>query len=319
MAAFVIFGGFSGGSWRRPLERLKSRILPILVFAAAVIVGLIFAGLYLWVKSGTEPAIGSFLRYQTLFAISGFAMIALSSPTDYWVLLMVVFLLVMLIAASSALWGSKRDRALEAATSLAFTAVGLMLYYFGRSHFFVLRLVAWPGCCLALFIASRAFQISSRAKRSLVAVSLCLVAAVPVGFAFENAVQPEFIYQSMQLQNVSDSVMDDVAMIRKFTSPGEHVVIFGLNSATLYGATDTIPALPGFSYPERLLRSDLTAELKDINERGPEKLFVQFGDKLMKKELFGDRLMEPEWILGSYKVQYSSPTLHYSYLRRRQP
>ncbi|MGX1305309.1 hypothetical protein AB7M35_000029 [Amorphus suaedae] len=317
MAAMVFLGGFTGGKWARPLQRLRTRLAPTLLFFAAVGVGLLLAGFYLLLKSGIEPTLTSLLRYQRLFALSGFAMIPLSGPSEYWVLVMTTFLLVFFVAASAAFKGTERDRALEAAAVLAFMGVGLMLYYFGRSHVFVLRLVAWPSCVLAFFLASRALKTPSALQRTLVAATIGLIAAVPFSFAVRNRAQPEFIYGEMHRRDSPDSIMADVEMIRRFTTPGERVVILGLNSATLYGGTGTLPALAGYSHPERLLKIDMESEIDAIVERGPQKIFVQFGDEPMSKGAFAARLIEPAWLEGQYDLQYSSPTLHYSYLTRK--
>lgn len=313
MAAMIFLGGFSDGRWRHPMDRLKTRLPLTLMFVTAVGVGLLLAVACLWLKSGAEPTIANFFRYQQLFALSGFAMIPLSSPTGYWVLLLVIFLLVLLVSASAALYGAKRDRPLEAAAILAFMGLGLMLYFFGRSHFFVLRLVAWPGCILAFFLASRALDTASRPTRALVAASVCIAAAVPFSFAVQNVVQPKFIFGEMHRRDSPDTIMGDVEMIRRFTSPGERIVIFGLNSGTLYGATGTIPALPGLSYPERLLRSDLKNERENIIEHGPKKIFVQFGDE----EDFGETLIKLDKIEEKYNTRFYSENLHYRYLVRK--
>lgn len=277
LAFLVSLGQFTARPWViwRHLAVLTLRLL---TFAAGILLLLFLFKLYLAGKSGVEPDLTKYVLFQRVFYLIGFGMIPISPFPDYWALYVGLLFATGLLAALHA--GSvhdARDRNLELATYLAVLGTGLFLYYTGRSHLLVLRLVAWPATILFFFLLERAWDESRmpRNRRALGATAFlgCLLPA-----AFLAMTMPSVVTLALSVRNPPQAenamIREDLDFIRAHAAPAERVAIVAINQSVLYGETGMRATLSGPGVAEMIRVADRDAQVDALIASGPDKLFV---------------------------------------------
>lgn len=297
-------------------RRSFSFILGVAIF----ICGFVY---YLHLKSGSTPDISKFVLFQTVFYITGFGMIPIPALPDYWTMHAFIILSVFFLAAFHAASKTKRrDRKLEIACYISVMAVGLILYYSGRSHILVLRLVVWPSIILFFFLLDRTLDDARSMGESLatkaIAVACC---ALPAAFLMKTA--PAVASLAVAARSISPSgnvdVREDIVFIRTHAAKGEPVAIIGLNQGILYGEARVRAALEGPGVAEMIRRVDLSDQLDSLARRGPQKIFVADNTaKASDLSILGTNVeIDLEKLRGHYGLVAKGPGGRLSFLRRK--
>lgn len=280
LAAFILVGNFTAHPWRDRTEMLKGAgSLLVFVVGAVVFVGGFSA--YLWLKASSPINFANFFLFQKVFYLTGFAMIPIPAFPDYWAVHAAIIFCVLLYATLWSVFGPPdRDKKLELAAYLAMLGAGLFVYYSGRSHPLVLRLVVWPSIILFFFMLERWFWDSSRGvERVIVRMVMALGVMLPTVFFLQALPQLRTLaglfYHNPPKQR---GVAEDVAFVASQVGPYEPAAILALNQATLYGETGAKAVLEGPSAAEMIRREDLALQSEMLIRHGPKKLFV--GTKL---------------------------------------
>lgn len=241
-------------------------------FAIGCILFLSSFWLYLELKSGWNVELASFVRYQSIFYVVGYFMLPLPAFPDYWTILGLIIALVLLAAMVRTLSGGSSER-WERATYLAVLGIGIMLYYSGRSHWLVLRLVVWPEIVLFTLLADEALAaIRGRLTRAaIVTVVLAFPLLVVIKFGHIAAMTVVGIHNP---PFETEPVQKDIAFVREHVRKGDRVGIVAENQSTLHGESGTFPALAQSSMAQWIFVSDHQRIRDSIAKQGPEKLFV---------------------------------------------
>ena len=275
-AALTGFGVQSVSNW----SSMKSQLLKAIAALVGAGAFLSLFVLYLDVKSSTHPNLANYFVYQTTFYFTGFGMILIPPFPDYWAMhaaiIFAVLLYIVLVVACEA----PVDKDLERAAYLAVLAIGLTLYYSGRSHWLVLKLVAWPDAVLFFFLADRAMRKSIKPaklnKTALLGQTLA-VGVTAIYLTLQIPVVWRIATVSRTTATLNKQFEEDLGFVSTHTLKGERVVIFAYEQSTLYAHTGTRPALPGPSVAEMIRKVDLADLQKAMVERGPQKMFIGTG------------------------------------------
>jgi hypothetical protein len=276
LGALITYGDFNSPLWKSG-KNLLAGFWRGSVFVFGVAVFLAAFLYYLESKSGTQIDLARYVIFQKTFYFTGFGMILTPAFPDYWTMHAAIILAVLLWVA---LHVGKRvtiDPVLVRMAFLAILAIGLTLYYTGRSHPMVLKLVAWPDAILLLFLVDQALRsaaLSVQRKRILQRIAIALPAAFLLMHVPNVAGHTLLPYWTWSQQT---EVEQDIDFIKSHTTRGEAIGIVSLNQATLYGETGTIPALSGPGIPEIIRQAELAALHEEIIAHGPEKLFIGAG------------------------------------------
>jgi hypothetical protein len=320
LAWFVTLGTFTAREWqhRRGLAELAGRLAAFL--AGAVVFVMIFIA-YLSAKSSSSIDLGNYIIFQRVFYITGFGMLPLPRFPDYWTIHIGIIFCTL---ALGALWlGSAKagsDPKLELAVYLAILAIGLFFYYSGRSHIFVLRLVAWPSVILFFFLLERATAATrTRAGLALIGAAGLVSYALPSAFLLYTmpavAKLASVARSAPPAQNAA--VREDIAFIKSVAAPHEAIAIVAVNQGILYGETGMRAALEGPGVAEMLRRVDRDDQVKMLVERGPDKLFV--GTTLSGHSLLGTDIdLDLDQIQTAYTLEATGPGGRLLFFRRRR-
>jgi hypothetical protein len=281
--ALTIFASLTGLSRKSGLSwsNIKVRLLSAMTVLAGSSAFLAAFVLYLTFKSGAHVNLANYFVYQTTFYFTGFGMIPIPPFPDYWTIHAATIFAVMLYGVLVAACESSADRSVERAVYLAILGIGLTLYYSGRSHWLVLKLIAWPDAILIFFLADRALRMSIAGKfdKTLI-LGKTLAVSVPAAYL---SMQVPAVWRLVTVPrtaaNTKTQLEEDLAFIAAHTQPGERVVIFNYEQSTLHAHTGTRPALPGPSVAEMIRKVDLADMQKAMIERGPQKIFIGVGLK----------------------------------------
>lgn len=289
LAGFICLGSFADRNWsdqsgfRKAAKGLSFYFSGWLLFVAVFVA-------FLFVKSNGAVDLRGLLVFQQVFAVTGFGMIPLPAFPSYWTIHAAIIFAVLFMAAIR-IGNGTHDRRLELAAYLALLGVGLTVYYVGRSHILVLRLVMWPSVILLFFLLDRA--VAGMTMRVRIGSMLALLSiTVPATF-FASAI-PGIVNNVAQARSVplqaNKEILDDISFIRSKTHPGEPVGIIAINQGVLYGQTSTTSALQGPGVVELVRRIDLDRLMGFLVNSGPKKLFIgtSLGDATQKRLLDTD-------------------------------
>ena len=324
LGLFAAGGPFTAQRW----ERLSDLVVPACRLAAYTLAAVMFLAAfaaYLYLKSPIAPDWSNYVLFQTLFYVTGFGMLPIPPFPHFWTIyIATIFSTALFAVAWIASGRHERDPRLELAMYVAVLAIGLFLYYSGRSHLLVLRLVAWPGIFLFLFALSRALDDAARGveRRLLVAVT---VACVALPSAFLSKVAPAVYHLASSVRaapaNYNSIVRDDIAFIAAHTTVGEPVAIIALNQSVLYGETGLRASLEGPGVAEMIRRADLDRQISALARNGPDKLFVGTNlDRAGKLGLLGtDVVIDFDRIRSAYALAATGPGERLLFFRRKPP
>lgn len=299
-----------------PSKRSIQFILGATAFVCAFIA-------YLYLKSGSLPDVSKFFLFQTVFYITGFGMIPIPALPDYWTMHLFIILSVFFLAALHVASKTReRDRKLEIACYISIMAAGLILYYSGRSHVLVLRLVAWPSIILFFFLLDRALDRAQSMGEGLITKAVAvLCCALPAAFLMKTA--PAVASLAVAARSISPSgnadVREDIVFIRTHAAKNEPVAIIGLNQGILYGEARVRAALEGPGVAEMIRRVDLNDQMDSLARRGPQKIFIADNTaKASDLSLLGTNVeIDLDKLRGHYGLAAKGPGGRLSFLRRK--
>lgn len=320
LAAFVALNKFTAKAWRECPSLLGAATnLASYVLGIALLVGLFIA--YLHLKAGRPVELGGLIVFQQVFASTGFGMIPIPAFPSYWTIHAAILLGTLFLAAVAAGRREDRDRELELAAYLATLGICLAVYYVGRSHILVLRLVMWPSIILAFFLLDRVLSSAPEGlhRRAAHAAALVSIAIASAFFASSlPGIAGNVISARSAPSQANRDVLADIQFVRSKTSPGEPVGIVAVNQGVLYGQTGLRAALEGPGVAELIRRVDLERLLDFLSTRGPNKVFLGTTlNKAAQKGLLGTDI---EIELGALTRTYDAevaPGGRLIYLQRR--
>jgi len=276
LAFWVLLGQFTTRPWHN-YRQLGVLVLRLLAFSCCVALILLLFKFHLAEKSGITPDFTKYFLFQRVFYLIGFGMLPIPPFPDYWSVYAGVLFSTGLLAA---LWiGStsfERDLKLERAVYLAVLGTGLFLYYSGRSHLLVLRLVAWPATILFFFLLERATgAVKGPQGRRILNVIGLLSCFLPT--AFLAMTLPAVIELARTVRNPPSTenamMREDIAFIRANAAPAERIAIIAINQSVLYGESGMRAQLEGPSVAEMIRVADRDAQVEALIVRGPDKFF----------------------------------------------
>jgi hypothetical protein len=282
-------------------------------FSAATAAVLILSWTYLLARSSGFANPLNYIIYQQLFYIAGFAMIPLPAFPDWWTVAVIILSISLwAVAVTTTNKLSEPDDELESVAFLTVLGLGLFVYFTGRSHLLVLRLVIWPEIILFFFLADRCLRTAStKLARIAHAATMVTMLGLSLSYILASRELIAIVFRKdWTRQPTSYEFERDLAFLRSRTSPGETVAIFADNQATLYGETGTRPSIRGPGMAELLRVADRDAELDSLVQSGPEKLF--YGEA--PAEALGISL---DVIRKRYALAEWSDSGHLMYLRRK--
>jgi hypothetical protein len=321
LGAFVTIGDFTAKPW---LDR-KSRIKALQNAAAYVLGSVVFVSTfiaYLGIKSGSLIDLSNFIIFQKVFSVTGFAMIPIPPPPDLWTIHVLVLFAVLVLCTLRTCSDGQRDKELELAGFVAVLGIGLFVYYVGRSHPLVLKLVAWPSIFLFFFLLDRSVRSSkTNLAKSVFVLAMVISAALPVAFLVSAAPSVINVIRSARNAPSEDNraVLSDIDFIRSKTFAAEPVAIIAIDQGILYGHTGTTAAIEGPGVAEMIRRVDLERQIDALLKRGPEKIFIGTNlDRAAEAGLLGTSIpIDMNRLRTVYPVVEMAPGGRLVYLRRR--
>lgn len=326
MTAFVFLSGVEPVT-KQMSRILLNRLVRLLTFLSGVALFLVFFAVYLSMKAGQIPDFENFLIYQTTFYLTGYGMLPLPGFPDMWSLYLLL-LLFSLVYVSIALAKPCETRSeFERVGYLLVMAVGLLLYCSGRSHLLVLKLVSWPACLLYFFMADRAVrQLAAEMgeisfRKTAVAFSIRAIGlAAGLGFFAQAIMLSSPVWSQAKFSGGSlTDVQRDAAFIASKSDRGERVGILAFHQTTLHVQSDTVPGLTGPSVAEILRHDDLENIYDQLQEAGPDKLFINTQlDSAADKKMLGANIRLDMRVVGDkYLLVEVSPEGRIAYFKRR--
>ncbi|WP_210497167.1 hypothetical protein [Microvirga antarctica] len=250
----------------------------VAAFAVAVILVLALFIAYLFIKSGSTPDFPKYILFQTVFFVTGFGMIPILPFPDYWTMHVAVLFCTLILATVWVSSGTRlADPKLEMAAYAAVLGIGLLLYYTGRSHILVLRLVAWPSILLFFFLLDRtAARVTNRTGRVAVGAVAVISCALPAAFLLNTAPAVAHLAATVRAAPPDQNalVREDIAFIQAHAAPAERIAIVGINQGVLYGESGMRPDLEGPGVAEMIRRVDRDDQVDMLVKRGPDKVFL---------------------------------------------
>ncbi|MEX3983381.1 hypothetical protein AB4Y45_30870 [Paraburkholderia sp. EG287A] len=250
------------------------------VFAVAIGV----AALYLSIKADRSFHWMWLIGYQKLFYGLGFMMLPLPLKASPWMAVLGVYLLGILVAAST--WRySPRSRFADVLLYASLLGVGLFIYYEGRSHILNLVTVSWPALLAASLMADRLVRATAVGilRRTFMApaavaggvILLCCLAFCQGIPALGNSARSAFANWSIPASPV---VHDEIAFISSHTRKGDACVILSKRQGLYYASLHLFSPLIGPGYMETLTVPDRDSMIAQLNARKFDCVFIGQGD-----------------------------------------
>jgi hypothetical protein len=271
----VFASHFTSLDWKRSDVWIAAIKRGTYFFAATIAVLMLFWAYLLARSSGSANPL-NYVIYQQLFYFAGFGMIPLQAFPDWWTIAVIVLAISLwTVAVGTTNKLSNPNDELESVAFLTVLGLGLFVYFTGRSHLLVLRLVIWPEIILLFFLADRGLRSTSIPLVRLAhSAAMVTVLGLSLGYILDSRERIASVFQNdWTRQSSSYEFERDLAFVKARTSRGETVAIFADNQATLYGETGTRPSIRGPGMAELLRVADRDAELDSLIETGPDKLF----------------------------------------------
>jgi len=256
---------------RRPRELLRRGALTL----AGIVIALAAFVIYLELKSGGAASIGRFIAYQENFYVAGFAMMPMPGLPAAWVAAVMTIVVALLFVAVKAASGTVVTRRDEIAAYLAVLAIGLFLYFSGRSHWTVLRMVIWPEIILFFYfidLAMHAMKARRLGYAGMGLAALVLLLPLTVIIARGEAIAAALRWRAPA--ELTAQFAEDVAFINNGTQPSSLVLIYAVNQGSLYGNTGVRVAWSGPSVAEMLLKSEFDGVQALVANGSADEIFV---------------------------------------------
>ncbi|WGU93815.1 LamG domain-containing protein [Paenibacillus dendritiformis] len=251
--------------------------------AVTLIIVILSYTVYIWMRSGVLPNYLDFFAYQSYFYGFGFYMLPMRvvHPWNFVILIYMIGLLTSI----QAMIKKKDTIQIKMIFLLSILGTGLFLYYQGRSHDYVLRVVWYPAIILLTIFTSQLLHQFKDNKASslkymhvmvlcpllfaLLSSAISLVVSIPTFFHTINLRGQSYF----QANHPETSITTGIAFIKENTKKGEETIILSFHSGVYYLYTETVPLLniPGTS--ELFLKQDY-GKIEQAIDEGASKIFV---------------------------------------------
>jgi len=222
------------------LKNIISHFVTAISIFSAVIISY---SIYIYIRSGSFPNFFLFTQYQHFFYISGFYMIPMKLFHP-WNIIIIVYIFGLLYAISS----KEYEYLNKIIFLLSILGFGLFSYYQGRSHDYVLTLVAYPALLLLTIFAeislSNFKKYGSQLYHNLVFILLLIfilsISIFSIGYHFDQYYQ----YSERGFFALNDTktsiISENIDFIKNSTSNGEKILILGGSlNGIYYGESHT--------------------------------------------------------------------------------
>ncbi len=275
LAALIVL---SGCMEARSLQEMlnRERFLRLGAYCVGVMATLTMLVGYLSLKSGASIDLGLYTIYQRLEYISGYVMLPMPPLPNLWGAVVLVMLLAASAFAARILRGHA-DKRYELIGFAAILALGVFVYYTGRSHIRVLVGVSWLPLILAFFLADQmiAGSVNKAAKSALsfigVGGTITLVAAWV--WYYGKGIDDRWADQ-LHMSDYASPLIEDANFIARETDPNEKVAVFAPNQSSLVLTARRTLNLSGAGMVETFVWPQAKQTMGNLIGHGPEHLFL---------------------------------------------
>jgi len=228
----------------------------ISVFSAIII----SYSIYIYIRSGSFPNYFLFTQYQQFFYISGFYMLPMKLFYP-WNIIIIIYIFGLLYA----IFSKENAYITKIIFLLSVLGFGLFSYYQGRSHDYVLTLVAYPAILLLTIFTDISltnfkkygYQLYHNLAFALFLIFILSISICSIGYHFDQYYQ----YSERGFSALNDTkpslISENIDFIKNSTSNGEKILILGGNlNGIYYGESHTESILNVPSQPEILFVND---------------------------------------------------------------
>ena len=263
---------------------ISASILTLTFFLFSIII---------YLQSDSFPNWSLFLKYPTLFGMSGFYSLPIAI-FHAWNLVFLVYLYGIYIGMNSIL-NNKKNVLDRAAFFLAIFGLGISTYYFNRSHDTTLLSIVYPSIILLAIIMSKVLGNSNRANilkiknfLSVLVISFVLVVI------FVQILQPIKLLNIVATRTqdiISDKIdsaflSDGIELINSNTLPNEQIIILAAEEKVGWGTegpdgilhleTKTSSPFSLGGSTELIIRSDWDLFHRSLANNISHKAFIDF-------------------------------------------
>lgn len=268
----------------KPLKVAIKRIIGHVITSFAIIAMIVAAySSYIFLRYHSWLDYTQMFQYMGYYYSMGYLALPLK-PIDLWNIVILIYILAISYSILCLImrWDTSRSRVFF---TLSIFGAGLYSYYQGRNFPIYLTYVWYPALMLLILFADSLYQkikvdasTGMPSVHRLIALSMILLLfftstafmILDSGFILGNTVT---ICDSV-LNKKPTYVDDNVEFIKRYTSPGEAVIIFSGNQGVYYAESNTVSPLnvPGLS--EMLLKSDQDKIVNHLITHKGNKVFV---------------------------------------------
>jgi hypothetical protein len=264
----------------------RERFLHLSIYSLGAALTLALAFAYLSLKAGAFIDPGLYIHYQRIFYIAGFLMLPIPSLPHPWGLVVAAILLALAASAVRVLRGRLDERS-ELLGFAAILAIGVFVYYTGRSHIRVLETVSWLPSILAFCLADRMIEDNTSNTMKNILHLACAGCATVFVIAwiwfYGKGIDDRWAAQLHQF-TYAKPLREDAAFIARETKPDESIAVFAPSQGSLVLTAGRKLDLSGPGITETILWSDANKTMNNLLTRGPEHLFLD--PRIRSSELY---------------------------------
>jgi len=276
----------SGNKFTISIKIIKKSTVHIIKSIIILISFILLFYLFSYIKYNTFPNLKNFFSYQLLFANYGF--FCLPMPKYHpWIIYAAVHIIGLSIAVNSIF--TKKNKYLAIVIFMtSILGCGLFSYYQGRSHDVNYYCIRHTGILLGIIyldLLFRAVRYRQFSKKRLIIGETILFSSLlfyflsPLFNCFDKESFYAFFVEGKTnlvgiIKNENFVLEKQIEFIRRYTLPGEEVVIISNFQGNLYGYTSTSNPvkIPGLF---ELIRREDWYTLLEFIEKNDVKLFIQ--------------------------------------------
>jgi len=261
---------------------------------------------YLRLKAARPLQLGQIVDYQKVFYAAGINLLPMPVSFHPWVIITGLY-----VAGIAVYIAYLQRRVVDRFSSMLFfmsvLGIGLFAYYQGRSHEFVLTIVAWPAVVIG-------FAMLDRIRRACAAGLLpraCSLAMAPIVVLSAVLGAASLINLPAVVQAIRNNwpevesrsgarLKDGVSFIRKNSGQNPRAIILSLEQSTYFGETNMASAIDGPGLVEIVFRSDFDRFNQAVVDARDVPVFAELDDS-------GHLVASWRWLLNSYTIAECSP------------
>ncbi len=278
LLSLAILIGLSGSTQASSLRALLSgtQFLHLGSYGAGLTVTLAILFGYLSFRAGAIADPSLYFHFQHIFYISGYLLLPIPPLPHPWGAVVLIMLLGLAAFAVRALRG-RAEPQYELIGYAAILAVGVFVYYTGRSHIRVLVTVSWLPLILAFCLTDRMVGDSSGkapklALRWISAGGAVIFVAAWVWY-YGRGIDDRWTDQ-LDRSGHAAPLVADAGFIAAATKPNDKVAILASSQGSLALTAGRTLDLLGTGMVETILWSEAKQTMQGLRDHGPENLFL---------------------------------------------